>query len=140
MKSLAFLFFLLPTGWLWGLGLNAGVYTNLKLTEPIVLKKGTYTFINLQMNCIIHPSEPVPILHREGGCIVPPSGVRGLEVRGLGIKAPWLDASKADTVRFVNCRFTAIERGTVLKLGGFAIVENCVFEGMAWEMNVLEKK
>lgn len=83
--------------------LPPGVYKDLRPTKPIVLKKGSYTFIGL--------------------VFAPPH-------RG-GWEGPWLDGRKADTARFYQCTFTGLEKGTILKMSGVVIVEGCVFEGKA---------
>jgi hypothetical protein len=41
----------------------------------------------------------------------------------------WMDASKADTVRFTDCRFTEIENGVALKLNGAVYMNNCKLVG-----------
>ena len=96
-----------PLVGLGAVGLKPGIYRNLKLTEPVVLKKGSYTFVGLEMH---------------GASLM------------FGGKEPivWVDATRADTVRFIDCLFTEIDNGTVLLLKGVAKVGNCVFEGKAW--------
>ena len=46
-----------PLVGLGAVGLKPGIYHNLKLTEPIVLQKGSYTFIGLEMSCTVPPSD-----------------------------------------------------------------------------------
>lgn len=87
-----------------GVRLKPGTYRDLKLEKPIVLKNGSYTFVGLEMK--------------------PPKSSEGGLWPGI-----WMDASKADTVRFTDCRFTEIENGVALKLNGAVYMNNCKLVG-----------
>jgi hypothetical protein len=93
--------------------LKAGTYHNLKSDKPIVLKKGSFSFIGLQMNRI---------------------------ASSTAFRGSWIDGHKADTVRFFDCLFSGIEKGTVLKLSGVVKIENCVFEAVPFKIESLKRK
>ena len=86
--------------------LKAGVYKSLKTTEPIVLDTGTFTFIGLEMSCI-----------------VPPSGARGPEL-------VWLDGRKAKQLILFNCVFEGTGKEIAILNSGDLRVSNCSFENM----------
>jgi hypothetical protein len=102
--------------------LKHGVYRNLKPTQPLILRTGSFIFIGLEMTSIITPLELVP----------PRRVVRGPELA-------WLDGRKADTVRFINCRFTGITQGLVLRLGGTVFIDSSYFDGTDWQTEALLK-
>lgn len=93
-----------------GRGLKPGIYHNLKPTQPLVLDTGSYTFIDLEMSCI-----------------VPPLGAMGLVL---------LDARKAHRLTLVNCHFEGVGESIGVLASAITLVEGCAFYGLQTSLKV----
>jgi len=100
--------------------LNAGTWTNLKMTDPLVLDTGVFVFEGLEFGT--RPPN-LPMLNRD-------KLQRGNSIEAPPLGAGGLDARKARSVTFSHCEFNGAPGQSGILLQGDATIHHCRFRNL----------